>query len=408
MRHATARRLRSAIAAFAGAGATCAALLAGCGSESGDASASDSGLIDTHPVDGANHLADDSSIATPHLTFVNATHDLGPASVQGAGSAVRFCFKQGASTETSSVVPLPPLPERNPPGTEFLPPGIASGTGQAVSATRLDFSRRIIVPIVIRSAALRVEGDGPGSAAPTCTQLMGAGRDASLGLVEDLDYWTLPAIQTGTLAVDRAYVVVLSGCAGTARTQNPGKCGPGFVKGVNGQPGLSNLKLTAYATTGSPVAAPFGAQVLHASTQADATFSQLAAKGAIRPGFFRDGPDGGTFRPITDASPAVGTLTSIVTVDDVAPSDSFALGPGPLFPSTLAEIGERSGLTTAPRQSPYPAGRNYVFIAVGDPDPVETSVFITPDGGRGRDGGGDGSRFNLRSLHFLAYPADGR
>lgn len=409
MRHVTARALRSVfavLAAASGAFGACAALLVGCGHDGeDDASASDSGLVDTHSVDVAVDPPDGGARLAPRLTFVNATHDLGPGTVERTSSAVRFCFLQGATAETLGVVPVVPLPDRVQPGAGSSLPGIPAASGVSLPLPDLNFVGRIIVPIVFSARSLlRFGGNGIRPAA-TCDELVGDARDASLDLIENVDYWTLPALQPGALQAEHAYVVVLSGCAGNAATPNPGKCGIGFVEG-DGQPGIGNLRLTAYETTGSPVAAPLGAQLLHASTQANAYFSQLGAKDTIHPGFFRFGSGtdgGGALTPITDASPTIGTLSAITRVDDVALTDSFAFGPKPLFPSTLAEIEDRSGLAT-----PYANGRNYVFIAVGDPDPGETFVFIKPDGSRGQTGGGDGSRFNNRSFHFLAYPADGR
>ncbi len=401
--------LRAAFAALVVGGGSGAlgALLGGCGHDGGDdASASDSGLIDTHPLDAVPAMVDAGPRLTPRLTIVNATHDLGPGSVERTSSAVRFCFLQGATTETLSVVPDVPLPDRALPGTGSNLPGIPAASGVSLTLANLDFAARIVVPMVLSARSLRrFEGDGT-LPALTCDELVGDARDASLGLIENVDYWTLPPILPGALRAGRAYVVLLTGCAGNAATPNPGKCGVGFVKGEGeGEPGVGNLRLTAYETTGAPVASPFGAQLLYASSQANAYFSQLAAKDPIRPGFFRYGgaDGGGTHSPITEPSPTFGTLSAVSRVDDVAPSDSFAFGPKPLLPSTLEEIRERSGLTT-----PYANGSNYVFIAVGDPDPTETFVFIKPDGSRGQPGGGDGSRFNNRSFHFLAYPADGR
>ncbi len=399
MGHVTARTLRALFAAGAAASGTCGALLVGCGHDgSDDAGASDSGLVDAHPVDVASDTSDSGPRSAPRLTFVNATHDLGPGSIERTSSAVRFCFLQGATIETLSVVPIVPLPDRAQPGTGSNLVGIPAASGVNIPLPNVDFVGRIVVPIVFSARSLlRFDGDGITPSA-TCDELVGDAR--SLDVVENLDYWTLPAFRPGALKAEHAYVVVLSGCAGKAATPNPGKCGVGFVK----DDGVGNLRLTAFETTGSPVAAPFGAQFLYASTQANAYFSQLGAKDKIRPGFFRygAGADGGTLSPITDPSPPPGALSAITKLDDVAPSDSFAFGPRPLLPSTLAEIQERSGLA-----APYTNGRNYAFIAVGDPDPNETFVFIRPDGSCGQAGGGDASRFNNRSFHFLAYPADG-
>ena len=396
MRHLTARTLRSALAALTAAGSTFAVLLPGCGhDDTGDASASDSGLVDTHPVDVAADTADASRSARPRITLVNAVHDLGP-NAGGVNNAVRLCFAQGTTNETLSVLPLPALPEGL---------GIAAGRGEPVATVGVDFARRIVVPFVVNASRISLRGGDPSNPASeaTCDQLIG---DAAIGgarLTLNVDYWPMPAVQPGAIVDDRAYVIVLSGCVGRAQTPNPGKCGVGFLR--SDDPSTGNLSLTVYVPTATPVAAPFGAQLLYASSQANAYFSQAGTKGSIRPGFFAGPVDGGTFQPITEPNPILGSLSKVTAVPDVPGSDGFALGPG-LFPSTLAEIRERSDLTRP--SPPFPGNRNYVFIAIGDPDPIETFPWIKGDGSRGQDGGIDGSQFNLRSFHFIAFPADGR
>lgn len=413
-------RLRSALLAVAATASTLSVLLAGCGDGgAGGGDASDAGLVDTHLGDVAKDRRDGGPPpASARLTIVNAAHDLGPASVLGTTSAIRLCFLQGASPETLTVLPFPPLPDRVLPGTGATLAGIPSASGVMLPSIGLDFARRIVVPVIVNARSLlNLEDRAPGQPGATCDQLLGDTADARQGLVRNLDYWTLPPIEPGILASDHAYVVALTGCVGNAQTSNPGKCGPGFVRDEeNIQPGVGNLKLTAYETSAAPLAAPFGAQLLYVSTQANAFFSQAGAKAAIRPGFFRDGVDGGAFRPITEPSPAPGALSAVVGVADVGASDRFVLGPKslspaeaaaglPLLGSSLAEIKARSGLTSAPGEPSYPDGRNYVFIAVGDPDTNETKPFIKADGTPGTEGGA-GSRFNNRFFHFLAYPAD--
>lgn len=400
----TARTLRFGLAAFASAGATSAALLAGCGhDDSSDGTASDSGLVDTHVVDVTTDVADAGSTPTPRITLVNAIHDLGP-NANKTNHLVRLCFAQGPTSEKLSVLPLPAVPA--PIGQSSGPQvGVHAGAGAQISTLGVDFSRRIVMPFVVN--ALRIFeklGEDGTSSEPTCDALIGDAAVPSLRLTFGIDYWALPAIQPGTLVEDHAYVVVLFGCVANADTPNPGKCGVGFARGDD--PGVGNLSLTAYEPTATPIASPFGAQLLYASTQANAYFSQAGMKASIRPGFYAGPADGGTVQPITLATPRLGTLSTVTAVADLPGRDGFAFGPGPLLPSTLAEIRERSELT--PSQPPYPGNRNYVFIALGDPDPVETFPWILPNGSRGQVGGADGSRFNLRSFHFLAYPADGR
>ena len=94
------------------------------------------------------------------------------------------------------------------------------------------------------------------------------------------------------------------------------------------------------------------------------------------------------------------------SVANVQATDAFVFGPKslnvsealrgvPLLPSSLEAIQTYSGMST-----PYESGRSYVFVAVGDPDTIETKQFL------GGGDGGPGSRVNTRFFHFLAFPTD--
>jgi hypothetical protein len=415
------RWLCSGLASVVAASGSVCATLAACSDEEVAEAPADAGLIDTSRADVRSATPDAGAAGTPRLTFVNAAHDLGPTSVIGANAGIRLCFKQGSMAQNLSIAPFPPLPDRAPPGDSGVAtaPGIYLGTGAMLPAIGLNFEGRIIVPILMNVKSLSVRGldkNVPGSRGPTCDELIGDidFTDARAPFVENVDYWVLPQIEAGTLANEKAYLLALTGCVGNATTINPGKCGPGFVGG--GPAGIGNLKLTHYETTRSPVVAPFGAQLLYLSTQANAFFSQAAAKGAIQPGFVSSVADGRGFRAITDFNPPVEKLSEVVPVVDVKDSDAFVFGPKslnpaeaalgmPLLATSLLAMQAYSGIAQAAAPAVYQNGRSYVFIAVGDPDINETPQFVKLDGTAGGDGG-SGSRFNTRFFHFLAYPTD--
>lgn len=410
--------LRSGLASLAVGATSLCATLAACGDDDGAGGTPDTGLTDTKPGDAGKDGSDAGPASNaPRLTVVNATHDLGPSATIGTSAAIRLCFKQGSVAQNLSVAPFPPLPDRASASNPSGPPGLYYGAGALLPTVGVDFAHRIVVPIVMNAKSLSVRGldnVGPDQRAATCDEIVGDAADAATGFTENADYWVLPQIEVGALANGKAYLLALTGCVGDAATLNPGKCGPGFVSG--GDPGLGNLRLKIYETSQTPAAVPLGAQFLYLSTQANAFFSQATAKGSIRPGFVSNAADGGGFRPITDVNPPIGALSAITAVTNVTDSDSFVFGPKslnpseaeagvPLLPSSLLAIQKYSGLGSSTGATVYQDGRNYVFIAVGDPDTNETKQFIKPDGTPGGDGG-DGSRFNSRFFHFLAYPAD--
>lgn len=402
--------LASSLIATAGVGVT----LSACEGDGESGGASDAGLVDSKPWDSGNDLRDSAPQRNAaRLTVVNAAHDLGPSSNIGTSAAVRLCFKEGSVAQNLSVAPYPPLPDRVVATGSSPVPGIYYGAGATFPAVGLDLAGRIIVPIVMSSKSLAGLGlEGLPGQPRTCDQLVGDTADLTVQLAENRDYWVLPAIDPGSLANDKAYVLALTGCVGDATTPNPGKCGIGFMAGRG--PGRGNLKLTIYETSRTPVA-PLGAQFLYVSTQANAFFSQANAKGSIQPGFVSNAADGGGFRPITDINPPSAKLSEVVAVTNVQEGDSFVFGPTslnpleaargvPLLASSLRAIQQYSGLSSPTGGTVYPNGQNYVLIAVGDPDTGETRPFTKPDGTVGD--GGDGSRFNARFFHFLAYPTD--
>lgn len=386
------------------------ATLGACGDDSGSATGdTDAGLIDTRPVDTGQAATDSGAGASgPRLTLVNATYDLGPNAAIGASAAIRLCFKQGSVVQNLSVAPVAPVPELAVAGSPPGKPGLYYGTGVKLPYVGVDFAGRIVVPIVMNVRSLDV------GASATCDQLVGDAADAGFGegLRENVDYWTLPRIEVGSLANGKSYILALTGCVADAAPLNPGKCGVGFV--IGGGPGRGNLALTIYETRppATPTPAQLGAQFLYLSTQANAFYSQATAKGSIQPGFVSNAIDGGGFRPVTNTDPPIGILAGISAVTNVTDGDSFVLGPRslnpseaargtPLLPSSLLAIQAYSGLGPSSGASLYRNGGSYVFIGVGDPDLNETKPFV--NGTPGGDGG-DGSRFNSRFFHFLAYP----
>jgi len=75
---------------------------------------------------------------------------------------------------------------------------------------------------------------------------------------------------------------------------------------------------------------------------------------------------------------------------------------GALAPIPLTTIQALSGLGLPEVPTVYKDGANYVFIAVGDP---VQPTFSHSDGG-GPGDGGDGTSYNTKSLHYLAFPTD--
>ncbi len=337
---------------------------------------------------------------TARIMLVNAAHDLGPDvnSNDERSGEIQLCLRQGSIAENLSVTPQPPLPTRGSLGEEE--PAIPYGSAARIAAPGLNLASRITVPIVMNTKRLRARGfesDGPAQRPRRCDEILEQRADAEARLIENVDYWVFPPFEVGAIANDKAYVLALTGCAGFTATPNPGKCGVGFVSG--GDPSQGNLRLTLYEIGPLPNNTAFGARLLYVSTQAHAWFSQAAAKELIQPGFLRGADGGSDFFPITGIDPPLGKLTPMVAVSNVQRSDAFVFGPKSNVPAEAAQ-----GLALLPnsieaieRSSRHAmrieSGESYVFIAVGDPDAVETKPQL--DSGP-----------NPRFFHFLAYPTD--
>jgi hypothetical protein len=242
--------------------------------------------------------------------------------------------------------------------------------------------------------------------------MVGARGDASAqsALVKNKDYWELPPIPKGTFKKEKAYVLALTGCVGDTEISNKDKCGPGF-DATSTDPSPGNLKVTIFETTRTPVSATAqGVQFLHAAAPAAAVLAAFpGGPTTVSPGFVSNPGDGGNFKAATGAGVALGAITPAQAVTGVKDSDYFALGqtnplspPQAFLPFSLPQIQAFSGLGLPTAPTVYVDGKNYVYIAVGDP---QESAFSHVDGG-GPGDGGDGSKFNTKFFHFLAFPTD--
>ena len=405
--------LASTIAAFAGLGLT----LAACGDDDdGAVNKPDTGTgteTSTGPEGGGDSSTDAAKPDTrpfAKLTLVNATSDLGPkAAVNVRGDAAfRVCFKQGTTEQNVSVAPYPPLPDKAPPGSPA--PGIPYGTGGTFPSFGLDLEGRVIVPIIMNAktlAAKRIVNPNNGSPGTTCDELIGTSADAAVGLKANEDYWELPPIPAGTFKREKAFVLLLTGCVGDA-TISSEKCGPGFTAG--GGPGVGNLAVKIFETTRAAISpTQLGIQFIHASAQANAVFGPTGAVFPIEPGLMADPRDAGSFKAATDTPATYGTLSPVKAVSKTTDGDFFVLSKtqpdptrGPLAPYPLTTIQALSGLGPNSAPTVYVNGANYVFLVTGDP--AEPTFNATDGGGPGD--GGDGTQFNTKSVHYLAFPTD--
>jgi hypothetical protein len=337
---------------------------------------------------------------------------MGPNAAIGGNAAIRVCFKQGTTDANLGVAPYPPLPDKASAAAPTAPPGIYYGTGGTFPSFGLDLSNRIIVPIVMNAKSLFARGivnPGNGQPGTTCDELVGATADAAAGLVANQDYWELPKIDAGTFLREKAYVLLLTGCVGDSPIVNGAKCGPGFTPG--GGPGVGNLKVQIFETTRTPVSATaLGVQFLHGSPQAQAIFGAVGLTTFV-PGFDKDPTDAGGFKAVVpEAGVAYPSLSPAVGVTGTADTDYFALGetnplnpPAALLPYPLTTIQALSGLGLPAAPTIYKDGKNFVFIAVGDPEQAETPPYVFPDGGPAP---AEPQNFNTKFFHFLAFPTD--
>ena len=421
------RWLRFGLASIIVAGTGLGAGLAACGDDSASGSSSgnvpETGTPDTKPGDtGAGPDAADGA-PKPNfakLTFVNGITDMGdPATTYldaRGDTAIRLCFKQGATAGNLSVAPYPPLPNQPKAGQAVA--GVFPGTGGTFPSLGLDLEGRIIVPIVmnVRSLVDRgIKSPGNGQPGTSCDELVGDTADAAAKMVENTDYWILPQIDAGTFKKEKAYVLVLTGCMGDTTITNKDKCGANPPAGGVDNKGTGNLKVVIQETNRTPVSATqLGVQFLYASPQTSAIFG--AGTIPFTPGFVTNpgsaGSDAGSqgFRAAAPGPVVLNTLTPAQGVTGVKDSDFFVMDKAnpqkpavALAPYPLPLIQALSGLGLPQAPTVYQNGANFVFLAVGDPT---EPVFSDPDGGGPGDGGGDGTKFNTKVLHFLAFPTD--
>jgi hypothetical protein len=423
---------RYGLASIIVAGTALGATIVACGDDDSGSSSGSSGTVpDAATTDspvGDSATADAADAAKPNfakLTFVNAVTDLGDGQTPATASAtslndrgdtaIRICFKQGTTAQNLGVAPYPPLPDK-PKGTQTVA-GVFPGTGGTFPSFGLDLEGRIIVPIVMNVKSLLklgVVNPGNGQPGTTCDELVGDTADAAAGLKEGEDYWTLPQIDAGTFKKEHSYILALTGCRGDTKLgADISKCGANPPDGLT--KGNGNLKVSIFETNTTPVSATqLGVQVFHASPQ----LNDLFAKGAIpwTPGFTAD-PDGGAFTAAVDAPIKLGELTAVKGVTGVKDSDFFAVNatdprtpttPKALAPIPLPLIQALSGLGLPTAPTVYQNGKNFVFLITGDP---QQPTFQGTDGGctlppPNCGTGTDGTSFNTRSFHYLAFPTD--
>ncbi len=416
--------LRYGLASMIVAGATLGAVLAACGDDEN----TDPGTgVDSGPGNetSTGDSSTDSSVKDAavinfaKLTFINAATDLGPGfdtpTAAGINQPIRICFEQSVAPAALSLAPYPPLPDNRP---SKAAPGIALGTGGTFPSFGLDLQNRALKPYIVSARKLLEKGvknPGDGSPGPTCDEILGT-KKAMYLLEENKDFFILPVIPADTFKRDKAYVIALTGCAADASSQavldNKTKCGDPTK--ITGAAGLGTLSAIIQETNRTAISATaLGAQFFHASAQINAVFGPSPGAGLMLTPGFMGKDDGGDFdaskfSPAVPAPITYGTLSPAQGVTGVIDSDYFVLNrqnPAapqfPLAPFPLPLIQALSGLGLPAAPTVYKNGANYVFIAVGDKD---EPTFSDEAGVRGD--GGDGTSFNTKSFHFLAFPTD--
>ena len=418
------RWLRYGLASILVAGTGLGATLVACGDDDSgssgsvpDAAPGDSKVGDTSTGDAAD-AAPKPNFAK--LTVINATTDMGPNSaLNGRGdAAIRICFKTGTTPQNLGIAPYPPLPDK-PKGAQPVA-GIPYGTGGTLDNLGVDLETRIIVPYVMNVKTLvekNIKNPGTGQPGTTCDELVGDTADAAAGLVENKDYWILPQLDAGTLKKEKSFVLALTGCVGDATIANKEKCGPNFP--AAGTAGVGNLKVVVFETNKTPVSATqLGVQFFHASAAVQAVFSAVAFP--LSPGFTSNPTDAGpSFKAATPGPIVLGTLTPAQGVTGVKDTDYFVLdkgNPNPaattaLAPLPIPSIQALSGLGLPVAPTVYKDGANFVFVVVGDPgepsfQATDGGCTIPPNAQNQCGDGGDGTVFNTKSVHYLAFPTD--
>ncbi len=366
---------------------------------------SDAGKDATSPTDGGSDDAETPDASKPtfaKLTLINAATDLGTnANVDEATKfqAVRICYGTKAGDQVI-VVPTPALPTTAPTGLTVK--GLYIGTGGVVPTINkdVDLGTLAITPFVLNAAALERRG----VADKDCATLLNKAFDAGDGpLVENVDYWQLPEIAKGTLAQEKSFALVLSGCAGDAVVEPAAKCGEGFTSGA---PGLGTLKVSVLEIDRATKAEAdaVGTQFIHASPAAKAVLTNDGTPIPIIPGYVSEGDggaDGGAnFLPATDATAAgvevlaaPGALKQVKGVDFAGKFTPNGLIEDPTFQQLarpLAEIEKISGLAAGT----YANGKSFTFVFLGDPSAPPTVTV------------GENTIGNIRAAHFIGIEND--
>lgn len=408
--------LRYGLASLTITGAATGALLVACGDDSSSNNTTttpDSGTPETGgpAVDtdsGADAGQADAGPPLAKITIVGAAADLGPnAKLPNGNAAFRVCFKAGSSANDLTVAPYPPLPDKSAvPGA---PPGIYIGTGGTFPSFGVDLEPRVIQPIIMNAYSLakrQLVNPGNGQPGHTCDEILGT-ADAGGAMQEGVDYWTLPAVPAGTFKKGGSYLLALTGCpSDTASTAFP-QCGSDYTG--TGSPGVGNLKVQTFELDKSPVdPAKLGVQFAHLSPQAQ-LYITTAGGVPIAPGFVGSPDSGADFKAATSGTatyPSVSPAMGVTGVTDLnyfaASKDSPSLPGVPLAPVQLPLI-QAATYQDASVPTIYKDGKTFVFIAVGDPT---APTYVDNSNGAPADAGADGSAFNTKVFHYLAFPTD--
>jgi hypothetical protein len=383
-------------------GAGLGGFLIACGDDDNTVTPKDGGSTETSTGDSGGGGGDASTDAPPppvdagspaRLQLVNAATDFGPNNASGG---LRVCFAAGTTAANVTLTGLPALPdESSVPG---VPPAVYIGLGGNVTGTGLPLSALFIQPYLMNAQSLAAKGivkPGPGQPGKGCSEILASTFDAGTGpLVENVDYWKLPVINSGTFLNEKSYLLVLTGCTGDTAIENKQKCGDdGF--NPDGGPGPGNLAVRIYdldRATAIP-ADKVGTQFVHAS--ASAAFYLGTQFVQVNPAYQTTKGDPSTAKSVSTPPDSGVTLydkTDLVQVSGVNfASDYFTANPAvaPLA-IELPLIQAISYPTGVPEGGAYANGASWTFIAVGDADPTVSA-----------DAGG---RFNTKKFHYLAFP----
>lgn len=400
-----------------------AMFLAACGDDDAEPTtpATDASVPDSTtppPPDASEEDAgEDAATDIPaRLILVHGATSLGPSSNTGA---VRVCFATATKDKPNDFVvtsTLGALPDELSAGAKDagLPfPGLFPGTGGPFPSTGLFLDDYVIKPIVLNAERLaargiiRVSDTDPGF---RCNKLLqdgfvpdggwpdGTNPLANTALQKNVDYWELAPIPATTLVKNKTFLLSVNGCAGDTDPAVGTKCGSDFTAGVAG-PG--NLKLFIFELdTAAPAADELGAQFVHSSPQTQASVP------AVSPGFAGEdlvdaAADAASFQAVTAAPVAfpqlmptngvgIGAAPPVAKLKGITMASYFMAGKdAPLnnFRQPLTAIAKQSAAASG-----YANGKNYTFVAVGDPDPTFCAS--------------DNPNLRSRCLHYLAFEND--